>query len=604
MSVTERLRAIESRVGWAVLIDVAAIGAVLAAMLIANVEWAFSRPTSVDTWMYFGFFRHYDVSDYLAGNKKIARLPWILVGFVVNRLFTPHMAALVLHIGCFALGAYCLYLLVLHMFGRTAAVITALTYVTWVPLQGAGGWDYHNTLLPTVYFAAYRSLIWATSSNRGTLLKFILFGALCALTIHTNLLSILVLPTLLIRFTYTLHHRPAQNEAFSIRDAAAGFVSGSVAITAVLGIVNEIAGRGFFFWNILVSRSVFLVEHPVGEKSWWLPWSDPWWMSDIGTPLFTAVLILIVVRAGVSWRKWSIANLLGSSAACAMLEFIVAFGIYAAVQTVGHPVLTPFYMAVPLALLMFIAFGAVVCEWVSDSTGIAFVIFAALAFGVQFVLGLSLGPDLFHWHPGTWGSDMPPVLVTLAGFAIAGAVQSTRSTRVRGVLAAAVLAIAIGQSNTLWPMAPDDRFPYDYRTASCKMRQALLAAVAGADDVLFPLATAGHQVALWYRADESFASSTYCGLLADHVGRALFAMGYGSGGEHFWDPETDKAIPASVFSAISPAKDTVVVITNDPEYLKNVLGELQRQSPKWHESTERDVGGDGIVFQLHIIEGA
>jgi hypothetical protein len=192
----------------------------------------------------------------------------------------------------------------------------------------------------------------------------------------------------------------------------------------------------------------------------------------------------------------------------------------------------------------------------------------------------------------------------LAGFAIAGALQRMHFIHARTVIAAGVLAVAIGQANTLWPIASDDRFPYDYRTASCKMRQALLAAVAGADDALFPLARPGHQVALWYRADESFDASTDCSLLADHVGRALFAMGYGSGGEHFWDPETDLAIPESVFASISPAKDTVVVITNDQSYLRNTLAQLRRQSPRWHESAERDVGADGIVFQLHIIEGA
>jgi hypothetical protein len=366
MSLAERFRDVESRVGGAILVDIVAVGAVLVAMLIANIEWAFSRPTSVDTWMYFGFFRHYDISDYLAGNKKIARLPWILVGFVVNRLFTPHTAALVLHIGCFALGAFFLYKLVLQMFGRTTAVITALAYVTWVPLQGAGGWDYHNTLLPVVYFAAYRSLIWAASAGRGVVSKFVVFGALCLLTIHTNLLSILVLPTLLIRFAYVLRQRSNQQGALSLRQAAIGFVIGGAGVTAILGLINAIAGRGFWFWDILVSRSIFLVEHPVNEKSWWLPWSDPWWMSDIGTPLITAILILILAYAIVSWRKWSIPNLLGSSAACAMLEFIVGFCIYATVQTLGHPVLTPFYMAVPIALLMFVAFGAVVYEWVGD----------------------------------------------------------------------------------------------------------------------------------------------------------------------------------------------------------------------------------------------
>jgi hypothetical protein len=575
-------------------VDVLAIGGVLVAMLIANIEWLFSAPTSVDTWMYFGFFRHYDAPDYLANNKKIARLPWILVGFIVNRLFAPHNAALVLHVGCFALGAFLLYRLIAQMFGRMPAVLTTLAYITWVPLQGAGGWDYHNTLTPAVYFAAYRAMVWAAKPSRYKFLRFAAFGALYALAIHTNLLVLLVLPAFIIR---AVHERIGPLQSF-----IPGFVFGGVAVTALLGLINHLAGRSFYFWNILVSRSVFLVEHPVDEKTWWLPWTNPWWMSDLGTPMLTFVLVLIIFRAATS-QKRSINEILSSSSACAMLEFIGAFVLYAIVQTLGHPVLTPFYMAVPLALPMFVAFAALVYEIVGDSGSTTLVILAALVVGIQFVFRLSADGLIYAWRPDTWGSDAPPILILLCGFVIATVIRrfSALETGVKGALAAMILAVAVGQANTMWPILGGDRFPHRYATAECKKREALLAAVASTDDSLYSFMRRGMQVALWYRADEPTGPTPSCQLLTDHLGRALFAMGYGTSYEHFWDPEVEQTIPKALIDNLPTRTSVFVVITASEKYLADVISQLNQKGPHWREIEIRNVGGYGMNFQLHVL---
>src|SRR5580658_4650218 len=59
-------------------VDVVIMAATVGAMIALNREWLFSSKTAVAPWMYVGYFLHYDTPDFLADNKKIARLPWIL----------------------------------------------------------------------------------------------------------------------------------------------------------------------------------------------------------------------------------------------------------------------------------------------------------------------------------------------------------------------------------------------------------------------------------------------------------------------------------------------------------------------------------------------
>lgn len=575
-------------------------------MLVANIEWVFTRPDWVDTWMYFGFFRHYDVSDYLAGNKKIARLPWILVGFVINKLFTPTVAAIVLHVGCFALGAFYFYRLAFELFGRPAAVIATLAYITWVPNHGSGGWDYHNTLLPVLYFTAYRALIWASSAERGKFAKFFVFGVLYALAVHTNLLVILLVPALIARAVYQRRRTDVRGmNGRWLRDVATGTVLGGLSITCVLGLVNVISGRSFFFWNILVSRSAFLVEHPVLEKSWWFPWSDPWWTSNIDTPMINVVVILILAFAVFHRHGWSLRASMVSSAACAMLEYMLSVAVFAFGQTLGHPLLEPFYMAMPLTLPMFLAIAALVSEIGSDVRyGTALTVFAASAFGLQFVGRLSISPDLFfNWKPGTWTSDLPPMIVIMAGFAIAAVIKrlSFQFPQTGTLAACGCIALALGQANMLWPIATDDRAPYDYRRVDCKVNQTLLSAVAEADDILYPLLKEGHQIALWYRGDEFAGSSPSCRLANYQLGRPLYAMNYGAANVHYWDPETDVEIPDRMLDQIVARRNVLVLVTNDNTYVSRTVARMHLRDHGWGQSAIYTVGKNGITFGLHVI---
>jgi hypothetical protein len=594
-------------------VDVLAICAVLTAMLIANVEWVFTRLDWIDTWMYFGFFQHYNVPDFLAGNKKIARLPWILLGFVVNKLGPPETTSFILHVGLFALGAFCFYRLALQMFGRIAAVIATLTYITWVPIHGFGGWDYHNTLLPVLYFLAYRTLVWATNTERRPFANFFNVGVLLALSIHTNIFVILLVPALLIRGVHGVRTwlTPELNLRRWLQDASAGIVLGGLGITAVLGAINVAFGRPFLFPQILVSRSAFLLGHPVDEKSWWLPWSDPWWLNEIHTPMFDAMLILAIVYLMIGLRRWSLKWFLASNVACALVEYVVSLGVFAIGQTMGHPLLQPFYMAMPVVMPMFLALAALLSDVCRQPTGVAdphrlpgrqttaLVLFAALAFGVQFVGRLSIIPALFTWGPVVW-NNLPPLLLILGGFVVATTIARRFPGGTRRMwIAYGCIAVSLGQANTVWPIPNEDRAPYDFREP-CTVRRALLSAVAGVDDVLFPLAQSGRQILPWYHSGEFVGNKRYCRLTASSVGDPLFAMGYG---EYVNYPAVERAtnMPQRVVDALVPGKDVVALITNDDAYVLRTLSRLQHRDPIWRVSGAYRVGNQEMMFGLHLI---
>jgi hypothetical protein len=591
------------------IIDVLAVFAVLGAMLVANVEWVFTRTGWIDPWMYFGFFRHYDVSDYLAGNKKIARLPWILLGFGIHKLGDPVTVSFVLHAGLFALGAFCFYRLALRLFGRAPAAIATLTYITWVPMHGFGGWDYHNTLLPVVYLLCYQSLISATSTEGRPFARFLAFGALFALTVHTNLLALLLTPALALRGVHCA--RPWLARVPNARRwcalAAAGAAAGAVSLTSVFGLINLVSGRSFFFFEPLVFRSAFLLDHPGIEKVWWLPWSDPWWLSEIHTPMYEAVLVLIGITALASLPKWSVSGLLGSSSACALAEFVAALALFTLGQLLGHPLLQPFYMLFPTTIPMFLALAALLRrlsgDALSDVATTRLVLFAALAFGVQFVGRLSIDPALFGWHREQAWTNWPPLTVMLGGFLVAALSRRGTAPSTRAWLSLALVALALGQTNILWPIASDDRAPYDFR-APCAARRALVSAIAGADDVLFPLVRSGKDVLPWFRDREFAGPSDACRIASSDIGGPLYAMNYGvETGEHYWDVSANASMPQKLVDQLVPGKDVVAVITRDPAYVAQIVQHLDARDPAWREFQTFSIGYSDVTFGVHLISG-
>lgn len=594
-------------------IDVAAILLVLAAMIVANTDWLFTRPGWLDPWIYFGFFRHYNVPGYLADNKKIARLPWILLGFAINKSAPPIAASFMLHAGLFIAGVVALYATVRQMFGRLSAVIAALAYATWQPIHGSAGWDYHNTLVPLLYFAAYLTLIVASGTRESRFLPLVWFGVLYALTVHTNVLTLLFLPALLIRLSHIgVSHRFSGHLLTRwLSRVFAGALLGGIGITILLGIINVAFGRGFFFFGELAFRSLFLLKHEAIERVWMEPWSNLWWLREDHTPMFEAILLAILGYALWHWRGWSFRGLIESSAACAMLEFVVTVSLFTAGHLAGHPLLSPFYMLMPATLPLFVALGALTTgitkNVVDDARPLLTlsVLLCAATFGVQFVGRLALSPNVFAWRP-SWWLNLPPILLVLGGFIIAaGLVQiSQQFARARITLAslsAFLLSTAIAQANTSWPQGSRAWVPYEFG-AHCPQHRALLLAVTDFDTQMFPLMASGKYVVPWFDHAEQHGPSADCQLSAWQIGGGpLYAMGYGELNIGPWDVEDSPVIPESTVRRLSPTKTLIALISNDPAYQSRFIRSLRRMDSAWHVARSFTIGGDGMQYAIHLM---
>ncbi|GEM_PF-4742316 len=597
------------------IVDVAAILLVLAAMIVANTDWLFTRPGWLDPWIYFGFFRHYNVPGYLADNKKIARLPWILLGFAINKSLPTIPASFILHAGLFTAGIVALYAVAREMFGRLAAAIATLSYMTWQPIQGSAGWDYHNTLVPVVYFAAYFMLISSARNQESPLRRYIWFGAIYALAVHTNVLTLLVLPALLIRLGHlaVVQHMPGRLLKQWLSRIFGGALLGGAGITILLGFINVAFGRTFFFFGDLASRSLFLIKHVGIERIWWEPWSDFWWLKEDHTPMFEAILIAILAYAIWHWRGCSLRALFASSAACAMLEFIVTLSLFGVGQAAGHPLLSPFYMLMPAALSMFIALAALASRVTRSAAGednaviTLSVLLCAAIFGIQFVGRLVLKPGLFEWVPAWW-ENLPPMILILAGFAVAAGTErqsrlfvSMRARVAFASLGAVLLSTAIAQANTLWPESSGTWIPYEVGTR-CAQHRALLRAVTDFDKDMFPLMAAGKEVLPWFDYAEHHGPSADCQLSAWQVGGGpLYAMGYGELNIGPWDVEKTPLIPLPTVAQLSPTKTVIALITNDRAYLSQFMGHLQAANPSWHAGRSFTIGGYGMQYTVHLL---
>src|SRR5262249_13177903 len=139
-------------------------------MLFGSRDWLLTPVFYIDPWAYVAFFDHYGNPRYLAGHYKLARLPWILAGWVVHHVIPGVTGAYVLHAIFLVAGCVAFFILLRALFGRfRIALLGAMLLVFHLPLHGSGGWDYHNTAAGPMYLGALAAVTLA-ALHRGALL--------------------------------------------------------------------------------------------------------------------------------------------------------------------------------------------------------------------------------------------------------------------------------------------------------------------------------------------------------------------------------------------------------------------------------------------------
>lgn len=606
------------RVRVPIVFDSTIFAGALAAMAWINREWLLTGRSAVDSWMYFGYFLHYNDPDFLADNKKIARLPWILLGYLVHRLFTPIVASYVLHAGLLLAATVTLYLVVERLFTRHAAILTALVYLTAPLMQAEGGWDYHDTLTPAIYFLSFLALDAALGGSRGTFIMFVGVGVLLALTIHINVLVLLVVPALLIHAIFRIANEwPSHVRTRLILRGACGIVVGGVAVTLCLGSINLVFGRQFLFFAPLFDRSVELLANSKLERSWWLPWSNSWWFDDVEVHTAFPEAILLLAAIVLMWsllRYLSRRGQVKPVAIAVYLEFLASVGFAAVLQTLGHPILEPDYMAFPLYLPMFVALAGLISQavdgWAKESRlelnprllailGLC----AALILVAEVSVRVAVSQSFFKWLP-EWQNKMPFLLTigALAGGALIARLWPAKAKCPQGgaIVCFIWVAAILGQVNGSWrdlSKTAEAHEPGDL----CIERGSILSAVVDADRILFPIASSGKRVVTWYRGDEQDGLSSSCRLATKELAKPLIAMGY-AGRLHYWEIEaTGGWAPASGIDDLTPGNSVLAIVSDDPAYVARVLADLRVQDPRWRELASHIVGDRDVKFGLHLM---
>ena len=107
------------------------LGAALVALspfllLLFNTEWFYDPLGWIDTYIFLGYFKHYLDPTFFPYDYKIARLPWILIGYVFNLLLPIVAAQTLLHVLCFSAAIAAMFLLVYQLF-RSSVLATFIS---------------------------------------------------------------------------------------------------------------------------------------------------------------------------------------------------------------------------------------------------------------------------------------------------------------------------------------------------------------------------------------------------------------------------------------------------------------------------------------------
>jgi hypothetical protein len=328
------------------------------AMSLINDSWLYTEIAWLDPWYNIAYFLHYSDPNFLNWYYKIARLPWIIPGYLAYSVFTPVVANYILHMGALILSALALYSGLRRLFGVDVAFLTAALLTVYVPFHGSGGWDYQTTPSGAYYLLTFAILTHAALAREKRSWLLFLSGVTYGATVHANVIFINMAPILALHFLTTLIARRSEKPSWReiVRYVLLAAL-GILAVTVVLGLINLAVGRDFIFFKVLFNFVVSYVADTSHEKSWWIPWSDLWFVtpkafSYLAIPFCIGLLGLGVLAVAASMRFRFDAVALSLVAQYVFVALMWVFW-----QSVGHTALTPSYFAYPLIPPMFCAIG-------------------------------------------------------------------------------------------------------------------------------------------------------------------------------------------------------------------------------------------------------
>ena len=541
------------------------LAAIPIALSIVNSSWLYSRVGFLDPWVNVGYFLHY--SDPTFGNTyyKIARLSWIIPGFVAYQLFQPVVANYLLHISCLILCVVFFYLVVSMLFGQRIALAIAACMAVFVPLHASGGGlDYQNAPAATYYIISFY-LLTSTFYRGNPRARLIGAGAAYAAALHSTIGFVNVAPILAFHWAVLYRHKQGQLPSWRfVLTSALWFLCGGVAITLLLGLVNVAVGRDFFFFKLLLNLVVNFVGDSRNQASWWISLSASWlgdvnYMRYLG--LGAATLVGCVACAFVAIFRTP----RNPIALSLQLQYIFIVAIWIVWHALGQTALQPEYFVYPIYPAMFFALAAITASGSrpEDLRPANFSFYLVLAVIAVTPLIYSIGDRLVRW---------PQHSALMLGLSLicVGLLSISRQRLI--FILAGVLAFA--GMNAFGAVISVGR---DYAmTEPCKDRAGAFSALLDSDRFLDRFVGEPNEMYLWWSQGEVLHDNAGCELPVFAIAETLVSLGLFSYLAAPWEgmPQADALSPASI--SMITGKRKIAVLTADYSTVKSLMLRFRR----------------------------
>jgi hypothetical protein len=572
-------------------------------MSVANSSWLFTPVGLIDPWSNVGFFLHYADPTFGESSYKIARLSWIIPGFVVNHIFEPVVASFILHMGYLILSILFFYLTIARLFGSAVAFATAACFVVFIPFHGSGGWDYQNTAAGAYYIITfYLVTVSALSEDWRALLFWA--GATYAAAVHATISFVNMAPILALHFLIVHRHQFGRFPSpLSILLAGFWFLSGAVILTVLLGVVNVAVDREFLYFKTLLEIVISRVHDSEGQARWWFPWSNGWFLEVHQLQYLSlcfAVLIASAVSVVVAMTRRD-GGRFKPVALSLQIQYMFIGGLWIIWQTLGHTALQPDYFAYPIYPVMFFALAGIASTWQQAESAdpptmlfyglVAIVVVTSLMFPQLGMMLLSLTKQHVEL------ALMALALLVVGLFAVSAARPAVMIAAVLAFCVMNGLGVPFSAMNVLGAVATGN--PYSL-SASCNDRSGAYVGLVQSHDFLIRFVANSATMLVWWNPSEVLYDEEDCRMSVGAFAQSLASTGF----EYLappWTgmPDVDE-LPANSITAVT-ARHKIAIPTADHKNIERIIERYGRSGVKLAVQGRTIIRTSRFAFYVYVL---
>ena len=526
-------------------------------LMVFNRDWLFTPETYLDPWHYVGFFREYLNPNYSPGAYKLARLPWILAGFLTHTLLPPLQAAYVLHGLFLCVTSLALFVGLYALLRRVAlAAVVAIALGFYTHAHGSGGWDYHNTGAGAFYLVTFM-LLALPAAIAGRRVPLMLAGAAAALAVHTNITLANFLPALAFVHVRTVQLRTGELPRVRALAARAGWgLLGAVLVTMLLGAINWMAGREFLFFAALVNIvSQYVADPQRYQSGYHSAWSSGWALTAGYLALLAAVFVAGAVSSAI---RRSTTDTTDRLATLLVAQFLVMSLVWVGWQTAGQTALDWNFFAYVLIPSCFIALGGVLYGAWPESCERHWL---ATVLGTVIACAICLSGALDPYMQDIDALVAPVIAVVGFFLFVAGfLVYLSRP----GVATSIVLLVSFAAGNRL---VAGSRQAYDM-SDPCKIQPAVYESIIDGASWLEKVDPTYTRLRTWFDQNEQIHPIPGCAVGVGQMAGAMTAMAFVPYITTPWPMPGVEAVPGAAVQGVANSEAVLAIISSRPEHVE------------------------------------